>query len=79
MMGWGAEDQRDSIPKSDLVKIEACGCTGCGNEFYVKDASVEFRPKYCCYCGLAFTYMTTEGDPTKRDMKGKPLDDEGDW
>lgn len=34
------------------LKIVECG--GCKNEFIILDESIEYHPKYCCYCGKKF-------------------------
>lgn len=38
--------------KETPVKLVACG--ECRNEWYIPALSVEWRPKYCCYCGIRF-------------------------
>lgn len=30
-------------------------CVACEGFFYVPAASLEFEPKFCCYCGVRFT------------------------
>lgn len=39
------------------IKIATVECSVCHNLFWVRGGSIEFAPKYCCYCGAKFNNM----------------------
>lgn len=43
-----------TLSSGRTLSVTWCRCGSCGNEWYVPAISVEFKPLYCCYCGIRF-------------------------
>lgn len=60
----------ENPPKPDRLLILDCGtCDDCGGEFFYH-VHIDFRPRFCPYCGQAFHYLRVEGGP-KIEFKDK--------
>lgn len=58
----------DNLPTLHAVIIH---CSECDNTFYVNSRSEEFRPKFCCYCGVEFTGLHRPEQPQAMSWAGE--------
>jgi hypothetical protein len=53
------------------IPSTTCHCGHCGNEWFVPALSEEWMPNYCCFCGIKFVMIKTDGED--REYKGAPV------